>query len=80
MSKGKLNVVTFALISVLSLCGIATAQHHQQTNLISDLPGLAARTDPNLVNPWGIASASPSGPWWVNDNGKGISVLYDGTG
>jgi hypothetical protein len=46
MSKGKLNVLTVALISVLSLGGIATAQHHQQTNLVSDLPGLAARTDP----------------------------------
>jgi hypothetical protein len=25
-----------------------------QTNLVSDLPGVAAVQDPNLVNPWGI--------------------------
>ena len=26
-----------------------------QTNLTSDLPGVAQNMDPNLVNPWGIA-------------------------
>jgi uncharacterized protein (TIGR03118 family) len=50
-----------------------------QTNLISDTPGLAAVTDPNLVNPWGIAFA-PTGPFWINDNGTGLSTVYDGTG
>ena len=39
----------------------------------------AAATDPNLVNPWGLA-ASPTSPWWVNDNGTGLSTLYNGTG
>ena len=28
---------------------------YAQTNLVSDLPGLAEFTDPNLVNPWGMA-------------------------
>jgi uncharacterized protein (TIGR03118 family) len=41
--------------------------------------GLAAVTDPNLVNPWGL-SVGPTGPWWVSDNGAGLSTLYDGTG
>jgi hypothetical protein len=31
------------------------------------------------MNPWGMALA-PSGPWWVADNGKGISTLYSGDG
>jgi uncharacterized protein (TIGR03118 family) len=48
-----------------------------QTNLVSDLPGVAAVTDPNLVNPWGL-SASSSSPWWVSDNGTGVSTLYNG--
>jgi hypothetical protein len=32
-----------------------------QTNLVSDIPGLAAVTDANLVNPWGVSfgAASP---------------------
>lgn len=49
------------------------------TNLVSDLPGVAAVTDPDLVNPWGI-SFSPTGPFWLSDNGTGLSTLYNGVG
>jgi uncharacterized protein (TIGR03118 family) len=48
-----------------------------QTNLVSNIPGLAAVTDPLLVNPWGMA-ASATSPWWVADNGTGVSTLYNG--
>jgi uncharacterized protein (TIGR03118 family) len=50
-----------------------------QGNLVSDLPGVAAVTDPNLVNPWGMSSSSTS-PIWVSDNGMGVSTLYTGAG
>jgi uncharacterized protein (TIGR03118 family) len=50
-----------------------------QTNLVSDVPGLAQQFDPNLVNPWGISQA-PGGPFWVSDNGTGLSTLYDTNG
>jgi uncharacterized protein (TIGR03118 family) len=40
---------------------------------------LARVTDPNLVNPWGIAF-SPTGPFWFADNGSGVSDLLDGRG
>jgi uncharacterized protein (TIGR03118 family) len=50
-----------------------------QTNLVSDQPGVAAVTDPNLVNPWGLA-ASPTREIWINDNGTGLSTLYDPQG
>lgn len=50
-----------------------------QTNLVSDQPGVAATTDPNLVNAWGLVS-SPTSPWWLNDNGTGLSTLYSGAG
>ena len=51
-----------------------------QTNLVSDIPGLAANTDPNLKNPWGI-SLSPSGsPFWVSNAGTGTSTLYNSAG
>jgi uncharacterized protein (TIGR03118 family) len=49
----------------------------QQTNLISDIPGVARITDPNLVNPWGQA-ASATSPLWVADNGADVSTLYRG--
>jgi uncharacterized protein (TIGR03118 family) len=46
-----------------------------QTNLVSDLPGVAAVTDPNLVNAWGISESSGS-PFWVSDNNSGLTTLY----
>ncbi len=50
-----------------------------QTNLVSDLPGVAAFQDPNLVNPWGIAENS-TGPFWISDNNAGVSTLYNSAG
>jgi uncharacterized protein (TIGR03118 family) len=50
-----------------------------QRNLVSDVPGLAARTDTNLVNPWGIAFSATS-PFWIADNHSGRSTLYNGDG
>jgi uncharacterized protein (TIGR03118 family) len=76
-----MTVITFILTVGMTL-GLSTnvfAQHFQQTNLVSDVPGLAATTDPNLVNPWGLARSATS-PWWVADNGTGVSTLYNGAG
>jgi uncharacterized protein (TIGR03118 family) len=50
-----------------------------QTNLVSDIPGLAAHTDPNLKNPWGT-SVGPNTPIWASDNHAGVTTLYDGAG
>jgi uncharacterized protein (TIGR03118 family) len=47
----------------------------RQLNLVSDQSGRAMFTDPNLVNAWGIV-ASSSSPFWVSDNGTGLSTLY----
>jgi uncharacterized protein (TIGR03118 family) len=58
--------------------GIAT-RSYVQTNLVSDIPGLAAHTDPNLKNPWGT-SVGPGSPIWVSDNHAGVTTLYDGAG
>src|ERR1051325_2812398 len=46
-----------------------------QVNLVSDLPGVAALQDTNLVNAWGV-SFSSSSPFWVSANGTGLSTLY----
>jgi uncharacterized protein (TIGR03118 family) len=67
------------LLMVLGISSGASAQHYQQTNLVSDVPGLAPVTDANLVNPWGLI-ASATSPWWVADNGTGVSTLYNGAG
>jgi uncharacterized protein (TIGR03118 family) len=65
---------------MLGLSSPAWAQHlYQQTNLVSDVPGLAAVTHLPLVNPWGLTRSATS-PWWVSDNGAGVSTLYTGAG
>jgi uncharacterized protein (TIGR03118 family) len=46
-----------------------------QQNLVSDIPGLAEITDSSLVNSWGISESSTS-PFWISDNGTGLSTLY----
>jgi uncharacterized protein (TIGR03118 family) len=74
-------VFTLAVFISLALASLAVAQGSgfQQTNLVSDIPGVAERVDSNLVNPWGIV-ASPSNTIWIADNGTGVSTLYSPTG
>jgi len=50
-----------------------------QTNLVSDIPGLAIITDPLLVNPWGM-SRSPTSPFWTSNQGTNSATLYAVTG
>lgn len=66
-----------ALSSIL--CLPSQAQFYRQTNLVSDVPGMAANTDANLKNPWGIASGATS-PFWLANQVIGTSTLYDGSG
>jgi uncharacterized protein (TIGR03118 family) len=64
---------------VLSMSSFAYAQHYTQVNLAANTSGVAPVTDPNLVNPWGLSRTSSS-PWWISDNGTGLSTLYNGAG
>jgi uncharacterized protein (TIGR03118 family) len=82
---GRLQGV-FALGLVAGLIALAPAAQsapsrarnaYHQTNLVSDLPGLAQLTDPDLVNPWGMA-AGPATPVWVADNGTDKATIYPG--
>jgi len=66
-----------SLESLEERCLLTTA--YLQTNLISDLSGVALNTDANLVNPWGIAY-SPTGAFWVADNGAGLATNYNAGG
>jgi uncharacterized protein (TIGR03118 family) len=69
--------VTAALAAIPALAQADRGTPYRQTNLVSDIPGLAQLTDPNLVNPWGM-SAGPSTPVWVSDNGADVATLYRG--
>ncbi len=49
-----------------------------QHNLVSDLAGVADHQDRNLINPWGNGFGNT--PFWIGDNGTGVSTLYNGLG
>lgn len=53
----------------------ADESHFVQTNLVSDLSGVAAISDPMLKNPWGL-SHSPTSPFWSSNQGAGNATLY----
>jgi uncharacterized protein (TIGR03118 family) len=79
---GALLVLALVLCSALvaaSPLAAAERNSYTVTPLVSDQPGVAARTDPNLVNAWGL-TASGTSPWWVSDNGTDLSTLYRGDG
>jgi len=75
--RSRLPLIT-ALVGTALASATVQAQY-VQTNLVSDLPGVAAHTDPQLKNPWGM-SFGPTSPFWVSDNGTGVSTLYNGLG
>lgn len=55
-----------------------TLLEFQQRNLTSSVPGVAAHTDPALIDAWGLSFGDP-GRIWVNAQ-SGYSIVYNGTG
>ena len=70
---------TAALVAAAFAVGTPAEAAFLQTNLVSSVPGLAAITDPLLINPWGI-SRSATSPFWVSNQGNNTSTLYGVTG
>jgi hypothetical protein len=88
-SNGRTSLAA-SLLAAVALAGVATparATEFNVTSLVTDdatnLQALgfpaAATVDPNLVNPWGISFNSTS-PFWVSDNGTGVTTLYTAAG
>jgi uncharacterized protein (TIGR03118 family) len=82
--------IAASLLTVGALLGTAAtadAGFYQLTDLTTDdntfLTSLgfpaATHVDPNLINPWGVSHSAAS-PFWVSDNGTGVSTLYTGAG
>jgi len=71
------SLVTTA-IAVGTLCvgaWHAEADTFVQTNLVSDIKGLAELTEPELVNPWGISHTDTS-PIWTSNQGTNTANLF----
>ena len=75
-----LAVLAMLLVAALPGAAFANADSqgfYVQTNLVSDIVGAPPQiTDGDLVNPWGLVHG-PATPWWVADNGAGVSTLYN---
>ena len=69
------STLGFLLGSALCALGAPPPNHYIQHNLVADTAGVADVTDPNLVNPWGIALSATS-PFWISDNGTGLATIY----
>jgi uncharacterized protein (TIGR03118 family) len=72
------RVVTFEPLEPRRLFAVALPTI-AQTNLVSDQPGVAANTDPNLVDAWGIVETK-AGTVWVANNVTGTSTVYNASG
>jgi len=76
----RLTALAAGLILLAALASSArAASQYVQHNLVSDVPGIADQTDPNLVNRWGISMSSTS-PFWISNNHAGIAAVYNGQG
>src|SRR6266487_1963344 len=79
-NRSLIITVLLTLTSLVLAATIARADSYSWQNLQSDIPGVAQHTDPNLVNPWGMAANSSGSVIWVSDNGTGVSTLYQQDG
>ncbi len=50
------------------------------TNLIGSPGAGASKKDKNMINAWGNAFIPGGNPFWINDEGTGVSELIDGKG
>lgn len=80
MTRKFLFPTILVLLSSFSIISAeAQTDSYQQTNLVSDMAGVANHTDPKLINPWGIAFV-PGQPFWIADNNSGFATAYDANG
>src|SRR5262245_44066183 len=84
MGKRRLNAckvaaIGFSALMTLGLIRATTARAgtYSVTNLITDdqSGNKAQITDADLKNAWGISHSGMS-PFWVSDNGTGLTTLY----
>ena len=72
----KRSLVTTAIAVGTLYAGAWRAEaDYLQTDLVSDIAGLASITEPELVNPWGISHTATS-PIWTSNQGTNTATLF----
>jgi len=61
------------LFATIGLASTSALAQYTVTDLVT------SSSDSELVNAWGL-SYLPGGPFWVSDNGTGLSTVYDASG
>src|SRR5215469_4375744 len=74
-----LRIRGIGMVVMIAVARLAAGQHYIQTNLVSNMSGIAEGADPQLINSWGL-SRGPGSAWWVADNLSGFATLYNGPG
>lgn len=74
----RLNLLVAALLVLAlslapSIAQAACGQAYAATALVK------SSADKQLINPWGLVYG-PGSPFWISDNGSGLSTLYNGAG
>jgi uncharacterized protein (TIGR03118 family) len=79
-ARNAISLAAAAIFStpILGVAHFAFAQYIE-TNMVSNEPGVAPVTDPNLIDPWGL-SMSTSSPLWVSNQNSSTATVYKITG
>lgn len=80
----RLWVSALAMVTCAAMAGACgdddnNNNEFDQTNLISDQPGVADNTDGNLQNPWGLAFGDGTF-FWLANNGSGTATVCNANG
>jgi len=67
-------IVAVASLSTTSLA-LGAGQGYREHDLVSDVEGRATRTDPQLVNPWGMV-IDDGGDIWISNAGSHTATVY----
>jgi uncharacterized protein (TIGR03118 family) len=78
-ARAMLQLAVLAVGLALGTAVAAEPGNYVVHNLVSNQPGVADNTDPNLKNAWGIVFGTTN-PVWVADNATGVSTVYNGDG
>ena len=68
--------VAALLVLALTLTSSLAMAQYTVTALVKNT---GKKGDKQLINPWGLVYG-PGGPFWLSDEGTGLSTLYTGTG
>ena len=73
---------SFSMANQTVTVTVNPASAYSLTALVANTAGMAANTDPNLVNAWGLSIAPPpaTNPAWISNSGTQTSTLYNGNG